>query len=393
MNGRDGSPAAADPTTWRLRDGPSPLVRSGPNSLADLGELARGFGFGRVLLSSDPGIVRSGIAARALECLLDAGVEAELFSDFDENPTESEVARGAEAARRLNADSLVGVGGGSSLDMAKGIGFLLAGGGRMEDYRGYDRCPAPLPPLLGVPTTAGTGSEAQSYALISRDRDHRKCACGAPSAMFRAVVLDPALLPSAPPEVIAATGFDALAHAVETAATSERSAESLALSHGAFRLLSAAFPKVVSGDADAATWTAMQRGAFLAGAAIERSMLGAAHACANPLTRRYRVAHGRALSITLPRVVRWNGVAAEDAYRSLLEAAGMGSGLDPAAQLAARLEEWAAAAGLPGSTREEGIREPQFRELAEEAAEEWTGRFNPRPFDAAGALAVYRSCA
>ena len=377
----------------RLPGGPSPRVRSGPGALAALGEIAQGLGFRRTLVASDPGIVAAGIAGRALGSLREAGIAAEPFSGFGENPTESDVARGAEAARRMNADSLAGVGGGSSLDVAKGIGFLLAGGGRMEDYRGYDRCPAPLPPLIGVPTTAGTGSEAQSYALISRDRDHLKCACGAPTAMFRAVVLDPTLLPSAPREVVAATGFDAVAHAVETAATSKRTAQSLSISHRAFRLLSVAFPRVVSGEADAAAWADMQQGAFLAGAAIERSMLGAAHACANPLTRRHRVVHGRALAMTLPRVVRWNAAAAEDAYRSLLRAAGIAPGPDPAETLAGRLGEWIAAARLPRDLAEEGIGGPDFPDLAEEAAGEWTGRFNPRPFDAAGALAVYRSCA
>ena len=333
----------------------------------------------------------AGITGRALASLGRAGVRAEPFSDFGENPTEADVARAAGAARTLEADSLVGVGGGSSLDVAKGAGFLLAAGGRMGDYRGYDKCPHPLPPLIGVPTTAGTGSEAQSYALISRDRDHQKLACGAPSAMFRAVVLDPALLPSAPSDVIAATGFDALAHAVETAVTSGRTDESAALSRRAFALLSRAFPLVTAGHATPGAWEDMQRGAFLAGAAIERSMLGAAHACANPLTRRFDVAHGRALAITLPRVVRWNASSAGEAYHDLLRAAGIPPGDDPADTLADQLDAWVAMADLPTDLAGENLRERDLPALAEEASAEWTGRFNPRPFDAAGALAVYRS--
>ena len=389
-NGVDLRPGSL-PGTWRLPTGPSPLVRSGPGALAALGELARGLGLRRTLVTSDPGIVAAGIAEHAAASLREAGVEAAVFSDFGENPTESDVANAAVAARALKADSLAGVGGGSSLDAAKGAGFVLAGGGRMEDYRGYDKCPHPLPPLLGVPTTSGTGSEAQSYALISRDRDHQKLACGAASAMFRAVILDPTLLPSAPPEVIAATGFDSIAHAVETAVTSGRTDESVALSHRAFALLSRAFPLVTAGDADAAAWEDMQRGAFLAGAAIERSMLGAAHACANPLTRRFDVAHGRALAITLPRVVRWNASSARDAYRDLLRAAGIPPGGDPADTLASRLDAWVAMAGLPRELADASVPDRDLPALAEEASAEWTGRFNPRPFDAAGALAVYRS--
>jgi alcohol dehydrogenase len=379
------------PRTWRLPSGPSPLICSGGGALDDLGDIAREFVHRRALVTSDPGIVAAGIADRALASLRAAGVSAELFSDFGENPSEADVARAAAAARTFEADTLVGVGGGSSLDVAKGAGFLLAGGGRMEDYRGYDRCPHPLPPLIGVPTTAGTGSEAQSYALISRDRDHQKLACGAPTAMFRAVVLDPALLPSAPPDVIAATGFDSIAHAVETAVTADRTEESVVLSHRAFALLSRAFPLVTAGEGADGDWEDMQLGAFLAGAAIERSMLGAAHACANPLTRRFDVAHGRALAITLPRVVRWNAPAAREDYRELLEAAGIPGGANPAATLADLLTEWIAGAGLPPDLDAERVAAEELPSLANEAAQEWTGRFNPRSFSAGGALAVYRS--
>lgn len=391
------------PDTWRLREGPGPTVRSGRGSLGTVGALAAALGFRRPLVTADRGIAEAGILARALGPLAEAGLEAAAFTDFGENPTETEAAAGAEAAARHGADSLIGIGGGSSLDMAKAVGFLRASGGVMEDYRGYDRAPHPLPPLLGVPTTAGTGSEAQSYALISRDRDHRKMACGAPSAMFRAVVHDPTLLGSAPPEVAAAAGYDALAHAVETAVTTRADDASRALSRRAFALLAGSFERVVSGSADLADRERMQRGAFCAGAAIERSMLGAAHALANPLTRRYGVSHGRALARTLPPVTRWNGrrEAVSSEYAALLRAAGIEPGDSPGDTLAARLRDWAAVAALSGDslpadtgpspgTRNGTPPEADLPDLAAEAAEEWTGKFNPRPFDAGAALSLYR---
>lgn len=401
------------PGAWRLADGPSPAVLSGPGALDSLGSLARHCGFSRPLVTADSGIAAAGILDRALRSLAEAGIRAAAFTDFGENPSESEVERGREAARRANADSLIGLGGGSSLDVAKGVGFLLAGGGRMEDYRGYDRVGKPLPPMIGAPTTAGSGSEAQSYALISRDRDHRKLACGAPSALFRAVVHDPGLLPSAPLEVRAAAGFDALAHAVETAVTTGRTEASTALSRSAFALLISSFPKVVRGAADraageevdgASPWARMQRGAFFAGAAIERSMLGAAHALANPLTRKFGLSHGRALARTLPAVVRWNAEVeeADAAYAGLLavgRAAGDGgpagapnevSPEGAGESLAVRIEESAAAGGLL-EDRGERFPESALAALATEAAEEWTGRFNPRPFAEDGALSLYRA--
>lgn len=406
----------AFPGAWRLADGPSPTVLSGPGALDSLGSLARHCGFSRPLVTSDSGIAASGILDRALRSLAEAGIRGAAFTDFGENPSETEVERGREAARRAGADSLIGLGGGSSLDVAKGVGFLLAGGGRMEDYRGYDRVGAPLPPMIGAPTTAGSGSEAQSYALISRDSDHRKLACGAPSALFRAVVHDPALLPSAPLEVRAAAGFDALAHAVETAVTTGRTEASAALSRSAFALLISSFHKVVRGgahapdgaageeDDSASPWARMQRGAFFAGAAIERSMLGAAHALANPLTRKYGLSHGRALARTLPAVVRWNAKAedAEAAYADLLAVASADGSGGPAGvpsgapeegaggSLAALIEESAAAGGLL-EDRGERFSESALTALAAEAAEEWTGRFNPRPFAEGSARSLYRA--
>lgn len=412
------------PGAWRLADGPSPAVLSRPGALDSLGEVARAYGFARPLVTSDSGIADAGILDRALRSLAESGIRAAAFTDIGENPSESEVERGREAARRAGADSLIGLGGGSSLDVAKGVGFLLAGGGRMEDYRGYDRVGAPLPPMIGAPTTAGTGSEAQSYALISRDRDHRKLACGAPSALFRAVIHDPALLPSAPLEVRAAAGFDALAHAVETAVSTRRTEASAALSRSAFALLASSFPKVVraggaanglpsAGAAEedlggSSHWARMQRGAFFAGAAIERSMLGAAHALANPLTRIYGLSHGRALARTLPAVVRWNAEVeeADAAYAGLLAVGAVartggtagvpngGSREGAGDTLAAWIEEAAAAGGLlEGGLEDEGDRFPEsaVAALAAEAAEEWTGRFNPRPFAEESARTLYRA--
>lgn len=359
--------------------------------------MARDLGLRRMLVTSDPGIVSAGIAERAIGSLREAGVAAALFDDFAENPTESDAARARDAARAFGADSLAGVGGGSSLDVAKAAGFLLAGGGRMEDYRGYDRCPRLLPPLLGVPTTAGTGSEAQSYALISRDRDHRKMACGAPSAMFRAVCLDPELLPSAPARVVSATGFDALAHAVETAASTRADEASRELSLEAVSLLDAGYGGVSTGRSSLETWKPLQLGAFLAGAAIERSMLGAAHALANPLTKRFGVVHGEALAVTLPRVVRWNADHATRPYEQILERLGLEPAPGQAAgdRLADHLQRRIRAAGLPRRLGDAGVPSaeltdaPSFTALAAEAATEWTGRFNPRPFDEAGALEIY----
>jgi alcohol dehydrogenase len=364
----------------------------GPGTLARLGEIARELGFRRTLVVSDPGIVAAGFAARASASLEAAGVCVTTFSAFDHDPTSAMVDAGASAARAQGVDSLVGLGGGSSMDCAKAIGFLLANGGRMPDYRGYGKPKQPLPPMIGIPTTAGTGSEAQSYALVSDDVTHEKMACGDKSAAFRVAILDPELVVSLPRAETAATGFDAIAHSVETWVSSARTPLSDLYAREAFRLLDAHFERVLAEPQDLEARGATLLAAHWAGAAIEASMLGATHACANPLTARYGTTHGVAIALLLPHVVRWNGAVAGVRYAELLAATGRPT--DPAhgaEALAARLEVLARAAGLPRRLADVGVAEAELPELAAEAALQWTGRFNPRPFDGQAAQDLYRA--
>jgi alcohol dehydrogenase len=362
----------------------------GAGSLKRLGELARELGFRRVLLVSDPGLVASGHPRRAHQALVAAGIEVAMFHDFDHDPDSAMVEVAAAAARAWRADSFVALGGGSSLDCAKGANFLLTNGGRIADYRGYGKAARPLLPMIGVPTTAGTGSEAQSYALISDASTHHKMACGDPSAAFRVAVLDAQLTVTQPPGVTAAAGYDALSHAVESAVTTSRTAASLLFSREAFRLLDGNLERVLDVPSDLEARAAMLWGAHLAGLAIEASMLGATHACANPLSSRYGTAHGVAIGLMLPHVVRWNAREAAAGYAELIHAAGREPGADPADRLATRLEDLAVRAGLPRGLRSQGVAEADLGVLAGEAALQWTGRYNPRAFDREGALALYR---
>ncbi|HUG53487.1 MAG TPA: iron-containing alcohol dehydrogenase [Vicinamibacteria bacterium] len=362
-----------------------------PGALRRLGEIARELGFTRTLLVSDPGLVGSGHPARARALLEGAGIEVVPFHDFDHDPDAAMAARGAEVARAARVDSIVALGGGSSLDCAKGLNFLLTGGGEMADYRGYGKASRPLLPMVAVPTTAGTGSEAQSYALISDTDSHDKMACGDPKAAFRVAVLDPELTVSQPPGVTATAGFDALSHAVESYVTTRRNALSVAFAGQAFVLLEAHFERVLAAPQDLEARGAMLMGAHLAGLAIEASMLGATHACANPLSARYGTTHGAAIALLLPHVVRWNARAAAPLYADLLRAAGREPGPDPAETLAVRLDSLAVSASLPRHLGQVGVAEGDLALLADDAGRQWTGGFNPRPFDRTSALELYRA--
>ena len=244
-------------------------------------------------------------------------------------------------------------------------------------------------PLVLVPTTAGTGSETQSFALITRERDGRKMACGDERAVARLVILDPELTASAPPEVAAHAGLDCLTHAVETAVTSCANPQSLQLSRLAFQLVCSSFSEALKTNALDARRN-MLMAASLAGLAIESSMLGAAHALANPLTARKGLNHGRAVSTMLPHVVRFNaqdpGAAA--GYEELCRVAGIEGGAEG---LASRIESWLEEAGVPRSLGAAGIVDSDLGLLAEAACQEWTGGFNPRPVDASSLQEILRS--
>src|SRR2546423_5683221 len=186
----------------------------GAGSIDRLGELARELGFRRTLLVADQGLVTSGHVDEALAPLRLAEIDVVRFHDFEVNPDTRMIEAGRALAATLNVDSIIGLGGGSSLDCAKGINFLLTNGGQMQDYRGYGKASQPMLPMIGIPTTSGTGSEAQTYALISDAESHDKMACGDPKAAFRVAILDPALTASQPAGVRAAAGYDAISHAV-----------------------------------------------------------------------------------------------------------------------------------------------------------------------------------
>jgi len=372
---------------------PRTRVIFGPGAIERLGDFARELNFRRTLLIADRGLVASGHVAAALAPLLKAGVEVFAFHDFETNPDTRMIEAGRAFAAPLDIDSIIGLGGGSSLDCAKGINFLLTNGGRMQDYLGYGKATRPLLPMVGIPTTSGTGSEAQTYALISDADTHVKMACGDPQAAFRVALLDPALTVSQPRKTTATSGFDAIAHAVETFVTTKRNALSEVFSREAWRLLERNYERVLSQPDDLEARGAMQLGAYFAGMAIENSMLGATHACANPLTAIFGTEHGAAIAMLLPSVVRWNEPVVGARYARLLKLSTANAEpgeVDATERLARRLEQLATAGGLQIKLRAAGVRLSDLQMLSAAAAEQWTGSFNPRLFDQAGAREVYQ---
>ena len=368
----------------------------GVGSIQRVGELAKDLPAKRILLVTDAGIVAAGHAERVQKFLAIEKLSVFVFDEVRENPTTGCVDRCLVFAKQNQIDAIVGLGGGSSMDTAKGCNFLLTNGGTMKDYWGVEKATKPMLPLIAIPTTAGTGSECQSAALIADEITHQKMACLDPKAAAKIAILDPALTISQPPRVTACTGIDAIAHAVETAVTKKRNPLSIMYSREAFRLTANSFSSVLRNPNDLEARGRMLLGAAFAGTAIENSMLGAAHSAANPLTAHYGIVHGQAVGMMLPHIVRFNGeqADAQNAYADLAELAGISSAADHKIRWLA-LIDWLHSvleiAQMPRSLAGCGVEQAKISDLADEAAKQWTAEFNPRQITKSDFVKIYEA--
>ena len=360
----------------------------GPNQVDTLGTLAQECGGSRVLLISDPGVIEAGHTERAIQALQKASIEVQVFGDVQENPTTADVAAGQRLAQDYQPDLLIGLGGGSSMDCAKGINFLYTNGGEIKDYWGIDKASKPMLPMIAIPTTAGTGSETQSFALISDAETHVKMACGDKKARCAIAVLDPTLTLTQPQRVTALTGIDALSHALETFVTTKRTQISLAYSRESWRLLSTNLPRVLDHPSDLEARSAMQIGACLAGLAIENSMLGATHALANPLTASFEMVHGQAIGILLPHVIRYNAQEVGGWYQELANSQGA-TPEEASDELATTVQQLVTQAELPTTLSQCDIPRENLAKLGQQAAEQWTAQFNPRKVGSEELTSIY----
>jgi alcohol dehydrogenase len=363
----------------------------GAGAIAQLGLIASQLRGRRAFLVSDHGLIEAGHFDTAATILEEAGITVASFHEFGENPTSAMVDEGVRAAADFKPDLLVGLGGGSSMDCCKGINFVYCCGGSMRDYHGVGKATAELMPMIAIPTTAGTGSEAQSFALISDSKTHVKMACGDARAACRIAILDPELTVTQPRRVTALTGIDAIAHAVETYVTKRRNPISIMYSRQSFQMLAKGFEQVLADPNDLESRSLMQVGACLAGMAIETSMLGAAHATANPLTARFDVVHGQAVGLMLPAVIRLNGREHAKWYAELVREVDSSISEANAPELLAELvTKWLSQAGLATKLTELTIPDEAIEQLAQDALSQWTGTFNPVPLDQQVTRNLYR---
>lgn len=342
----------------------------------------------RILLVTDKGIVRSGIAAKALSQLPGTPV----FDEVEQNPTHLTVNRGGSVARQLGSDLIIGLGGGSALDAAKGVALLATNPGHIEDYEGRAKYRiAPLP-VIAIPTTCGTGSEVTWVAVITHMERKFKMGIKGPQ-MFPAVALvDPDLLSTLPRPLVAATALDALTHAVEaytakpaTFITDVWARESFGL---VFRFIQGAY-RDIEGNREARE--GMMKGSLLAGMAFGNSDVGAVHCIAESIGALYDIPHGVANAVFLPFVMEFNLPVSAGRYAELARLAGIEEPDDALAsrRLIQRIRELSRALGIP-SCRGLGLKEYQLAEIAGKSFENNSSPSNPRDVTAGDYLSILK---
>jgi choline dehydrogenase len=377
--------------TVRTIDTPTRLVH-GPGALARLGELVAGLGVSRPLVVTDPGVVDAGLAAAALAQLPGAAV----FAEVRANPDIALVDRAAAVYAAEGCDGLVAVGGGSPMDVAKAIGVVAAHGGSISRYEwGHDPIERRIPPLVTVPTTAGTGSEVTLWAVITDPGRRIKFNVGGTALIAaHAAVIDPELMLGMPPAITAATGMDALAHAVECYTCDYHQFFNDAVALQAVELVAAWLERAVADGSDLEARTGMAYAATLGGMAYGTESAGAAHAMSQSAGGVHDCPHGALTARLLGPVCEYNAPASPERYARLARGLGAGvTGSDPleAALAGVReLDRLTDAVGIP-TLAELGFSEEEIPMLARIAFEDPQTIGNPRELGVADYEQIYRA--
>ena len=370
-------------------------VLSGPGSSAQLGDMAAGMGIRRALVVTDPGIIKFGLLDAAVANLEANNIALNIYADVVADPPESVVLDAVRAAQEFGCDGVIGFGGGSSMDVAKLLAVLIKGEQPLADIYGVDQITGGRLPLIQVPTTAGTGSEATMVSIITTG-ETTKAGVVSRTLLADKIILDASLTTGLPPAVTAATGIDAMVHAIE-AFTTKRLKNPLSdmLACEALRLMAGNIETAVKQGDNLEARSAMLLGAMLAGQAFANAPVAAVHALAYPLGGNYHIPHGLSNSLVLPHVLRFNAAHAGDLYAQLAPIILPGIELpqDPIAiteLLADYFLTLAHDLGLPTTLQQMNIAKSDLNLLAEEAMLQQRLLINnPREVSLEDALAIY----
>ena len=354
----------------------------GVGSIQETGKRLKDANATKVLLVTDKGLFDLGLADRIADIVKEAGVEVEIFPKAEPNPTDENVAEGVEAYKAANCDALVSLGGGSSHDAAKGIGIVVSNGGTIHDYEGVDQSKNPMVPLVSINTTAGTASEMTKFTIITDKKRSVKMAIVDKHVTPLVSINDPELMLGLPPALTAATGLDALTHAVEAYMSTDANALTDSAAEKVFEIIPEFLPRAYANGQDVEAREQMVFAQFLGGMAFNNAGLGYVHAIAHQMGGFYNLPHGVCNAILLPHVSRFNLVGREDRFAKLAFYLGENieglSTLEAAEKAIERIERLAADLNIPSGFAELGAKEEDIPTLAANAMKDVTAATNPR---------------
>ncbi len=375
----------------------SKSIQFGAGLIDKVGELVRSHIGARIMLVTDPGMMATGIVDRVQKALAAAKVEVELFSGVAADPPESVILEAAKQAIDAQVDGVLGLGGGSSLDVAKLVSILALGKESLKGIYGVGNAKGPRLPLILVPTTAGTGSEVTPISIVTTGTNE-KMGVVSPVILPDIALLDPELTLGLPPHITAATGIDAMVHAIEAYASASPNNNPISriLATQALTLMGGAILTAVHEGSNIEARSAMLLGSMLAGQAFANSPVAAVHALAYPLGGHFHIPHGLSNALVLPHVLRFNAQTAPDAYAELAPFAFPSlvalKGAERAEAFCDHLAKLSRDCGLQQSLREMNIAEEMLPRLASDAMNQTRLLVNnPRPVTEADALAIYKA--
>lgn len=354
----------------------------------------RRHGLRRLLIVTDAGLARSGMAARIQQLLADADIQSTVFDGAKPNPTVANVEAGLAALKAADCDAIVSLGGGSPHDCAKGIALCATNGGHISDYEGVDRSTRPQLPLIAINTTAGTASEMTRFCIITDEQRHVKMAIVDRNVTPLLSVNDPALMAGMPPSLTAATGMDALTHAVEAYVSTASTPITDACALKAVDLISRHLRSAVANGGNAEAREQMAYAQFLAGMAFNNASLGYVHAMAHQLGGVYDLPHGVCNAVLLPHVQAFNAATSADRLADVARAMGgsvSGGGQAGAEACLTAIRQLSADVGIPAGLSSLGVKAEDIPLLAANALKDACGLTNPRPASQQEIEALFRN--
>jgi alcohol dehydrogenase len=376
------APAAAPPR-GRVSKLVIPEVIFGIGTLAEVGGAVRRVGGRRPMLVSDPGVLAAGWVDRAEPYLADVRVDWCLWHDLTPNPKDFEVEAAFESYRESGCDALLAIGGGSCIDLAKAVAILSGNGGHILDYEGIDRATSPIPPMVMVPTTGGSGSDVSQFCVVTDTRQRVKATIGGRALVPEISITDPQSLVTMPSELTAHTGLDALSHAIESSVSEACDFLSKGHALAAIKGIVEHLPVAVQDPLDLAAREGMARASLQAGLAFSNALLGATHAIAHQIGGALDLPHGLLNAILMPHVMRFNAESHAERYVEVAAALGVATESLDAATAAERaidrVEELSRSLDIPGGLHDLGVDPADFDRFAPNALRDAYIATNPRP--------------